>query len=98
MQYVTRLRHRSKLSMGTTQSRYLGVMQDSLGALPREFHDMTPHEKQHDSLDNSDAELKSKNAKFDQERLDSLDHAKQSGKGESGNKLPKPAGDDLAKP
>lgn len=69
-----------------------------LALVPWRFHDMTEHEEQRDSLDESDPRLKRKNAKFDQERADSLDHAKQSGKGERGNKLPKPAGDELAKP
>ena len=59
---------------------------------------MTEHEEQRDSLDESDPQLKRKNAKFEQERADSLDHMKQSGKGESGNTLPKPPGDEPAKP
>ena len=59
---------------------------------------MTEDNTHHDSLDKSATALKKKNARFNQERADSLDHAKQSGKGEAGNTLPKPAGSELAKP
>lgn len=56
---------------------------------------MTSHDKHHDQLDKSDPKLRRRNEKFDQEQVDSLDHAKQSGKGEGSNKLPKPAGEEL---
>lgn len=59
---------------------------------------MTTHEKAQDSLDKISPELRTRNAKLEQERVDSLDHAKQSGKGESGNTLPKPPSEELAKP
>lgn len=59
---------------------------------------MTEHKETHERLDKSSADLRKENSKFDQERADSLDHTKQSGKGKGDNALPKPAGDELAKP
>lgn len=55
-------------------------------------------QKENDRLDQNDPKLRKQNAKFDQERADSLDHAKQSGKGAADNALPKPASDELPKP
>jgi hypothetical protein len=59
---------------------------------------MTEKEKRQEGLDKSGSDLQKRNARFDQERADSLDHIKQSGKGDGDNALPKPAGSELAKP
>ena len=59
---------------------------------------MATQAKDHDRLDKSDPDLQKRNEKFDQERADSLDHSKQSGKGDRQNTLAKPAGDGLLKP
>jgi hypothetical protein len=82
-----------------THSRLLVVRQDTLwfSHLSRE-QAMTPKDKQHDPLDQSHPDLQKRNEKFKQERADSLDHTKQSGKGEDDNALANPASDGLPKP
>jgi hypothetical protein len=59
---------------------------------------MAQRDKDHDRLDQSHSDLQKRDKKFDQERVDSRDHTKQSGKGEGDNALPKPAGGNLANP
>ncbi|MEP7185187.1 MAG: hypothetical protein ABI767_05050 [Rhodanobacter sp.] len=59
---------------------------------------MTSTPKDHDRLDKSDPGLQKRNEKFDQERAESLDRTKQSGKGEGHNTLAKPADEELSKP
>lgn len=54
---------------------------------------MTPTSNDRDRLDKSDPDLQKRNEKFEHERSDSLDHSKQSGKGEGDNSLAKPASD-----
>lgn len=55
-------------------------------------------DKNHDQLDTTDDKQQKRNEKFDQEQADSLDHTKQSGKGEGDNTLAKPANEELPKP
>jgi hypothetical protein len=58
---------------------------------------MTTPAKDRDRLDKSNPDLQKRNEKFDQEHADSLDHVKQSGKGEGDNTLANPANEELPK-